>query len=32
MPRFGHKGILTEAQIKDLVALLLDPQSPVNLE
>ncbi len=30
MPRFGHKGILTEAQIKDLVALLLDPESPVN--
>lgn len=30
MPRFGHMGILTEAQIKDLVALLLDPASPVN--
>jgi sulfur-oxidizing protein SoxX len=30
MPRFGHKGILTEAQIKDVVALLMDPQSPVN--
>jgi len=30
MPRFGHSGILTEQQIKDLVALLLDPQSPVN--
>ncbi len=30
MPRFGHNGILTEAQIKDLMALLLDPQSPVN--
>ncbi len=30
MPRFGYKGILTEAQIKDLVALLLDPESPVN--
>ena len=30
MPRFGHQDILTEAQIKDLVALLLDPQSPVN--
>ncbi len=30
MPRFGHNGILTEAQIKDLVALLLDPESPVN--
>jgi len=30
MPRFGHKGILTEAQIKDVVALLADPESPVN--
>jgi sulfur-oxidizing protein SoxX len=30
MPRFGHHGILTEAQVKDLVALLLDPASPVN--
>jgi len=30
MPRFGHSGTLTEAQIKDLVALLLDPNSPVN--
>jgi len=30
MPRFGHKGILTEAQIKDVVALLADPASPVN--
>lgn len=30
MPRFGHKGILTEAQIKHLMALLLDPASPIN--
>jgi sulfur-oxidizing protein SoxX len=30
MPRFGHKGILSEAQIKDVVALLMDPESPVN--
>jgi len=30
MPRFGHKGLLTENQIRDLVALLLDPESPVN--
>ncbi len=30
MPRFGHSGILTPQQIKDLTALLLDPQSPVN--
>jgi sulfur-oxidizing protein SoxX len=30
MPRFGYSGALTEQQIKDLVALLLDPGSPVN--
>ena len=30
MPRFGHAGILTEAQIKDVVALLVDPESPIN--
>lgn len=30
MPRFGDAGILTEAQVKDVVALLLDPKSPVN--
>ena len=30
MPRFGHNGILTEQQMKDVVALLLDPTSPVN--
>lgn len=30
MPRFGHVGALNEQQIKDLVALLLDPESPVN--
>jgi sulfur-oxidizing protein SoxX len=30
MPRFGHSGTLSEAQIKDLVGLLLDPKSPVN--
>ena len=30
MPRFGHNGILTEQQIKDVVALLMDPNSPVN--
>ncbi len=30
MPRFGSMGILSEAQIKDLVALLMDPESPVN--
>jgi sulfur-oxidizing protein SoxX len=30
MPRAGHLGILTEAQIADVMALLLDPKSPVN--
>jgi L-cysteine S-thiosulfotransferase len=30
MPRLGHSGTLTPEQIKDLVALLLDPASPVN--
>ena len=30
MPRFGQHGILTEEQIKDVVALLMDPHSPVN--
>lgn len=30
MPRFGHNQILTEQQIKDVTALLLDPNSPVN--
>jgi L-cysteine S-thiosulfotransferase len=30
MPRFGAAGILTEVQIKHVMALLLDPASPVN--
>ncbi|MCI4441837.1 sulfur oxidation c-type cytochrome SoxX [Tibeticola sp.] len=30
MPRAGHKGILTEDQIRHVMALLLDPKSPVN--
>lgn len=30
MPRAGHKGILTEQQVKHIMALLLDPKSPVN--
>ena len=30
MPRFGQMGILTETQIKNLVSLLVDPESPVN--
>ena len=32
MPRFGHAGVLTQAQIRDLMALLLDPKSPVNAQ
>jgi len=32
MPRFGHAGVLTPAQIRDLMALLLDPSSPVNAQ
>ncbi len=30
MPRFGAKGLLDESQLRDLMALLLDPKSPVN--
>jgi L-cysteine S-thiosulfotransferase len=30
MPRFGHGGLLDEKQLKDLMALILDPKSPVN--
>ena len=30
MPRFGHKALLDEKQLKDIMALLLDPKSPVN--
>ena len=30
MPRFGHARLLDEAQIRHLMALLLDPKSPVN--
>ncbi|HEY8356972.1 MAG TPA: sulfur oxidation c-type cytochrome SoxX [Ramlibacter sp.] len=30
MPRSGHMGNLTEQQIRDVMALLLDPASPVN--
>lgn len=30
MPRFGYHGFLTEQQMKDLTALLFDPESPVN--
>jgi sulfur-oxidizing protein SoxX len=32
MPRFGHEGVLTQAQVKDLMALLLDPKSPANAQ
>jgi L-cysteine S-thiosulfotransferase len=30
MPRFGTQGVLAEQAIKDVVALLMDPASPVN--
>lgn len=30
MPRFGAEGILTETQLKDVMALLMAPDSPVN--
>jgi len=30
MPRAGHKGILNEEQMRHIMALLLDPNSPVN--
>ncbi len=30
MPRAGHTGILSEAQVRHVVGLLLDPKSPVN--
>ncbi len=30
MPRAGHMGILNEQQVKHIMALLLDPASPVN--
>ena len=30
MPRAGHMGILTEDQVRHIVALMLDPNSPVN--
>ncbi len=30
MPRAGHAGILNETQVRHIVALLLDPNSPVN--
>ena len=30
MPRFGHKKLLDEEQLRHLMSLLLDPRSPVN--
>jgi len=30
MPRNGDSGLLTEKQIQDVMAFLLDPESPVN--
>jgi sulfur-oxidizing protein SoxX len=32
MPRFGHAKLLNEDQIRDVMALLLDPKSPVNTQ
>lgn len=32
MPRFGHEKILDVAQMRDLMSLLLDPQSSVNAQ
>jgi sulfur-oxidizing protein SoxX len=30
MPRFAHFKLLDEKQMQDVMALLLDPKSPVN--
>lgn len=30
MPRLGHYKLLTEQQMRDVMALLMDPESPVN--
>ena len=30
MPRFGHQHLLTQQQLRDVMALLLDPKSPIN--
>jgi L-cysteine S-thiosulfotransferase len=30
MPRFGHQKLLDEEQLRNVMALLLDPKSPVN--
>jgi L-cysteine S-thiosulfotransferase len=32
MPRFGHMGLLSDAQLAHVMSLLLDPQSPVNAQ
>ena len=32
MPRFGHANLLSEDQIRHVMALLLDPKSPVNAQ
>ena len=32
MPRFGHAKLLSEEQIRHVMALLLDPKSPVNTQ
>ena len=30
MPRFGHRDILSEQQLQDVMAFLFDAASPVN--
>lgn len=30
MPRYGHRGVLSEQQLQDVMAFLFDPASPVN--
>jgi sulfur-oxidizing protein SoxX len=32
MPRMGHNGILTPAQVADITAYLVSPESPLNLK
>ena len=32
MPRFGHKALLDQTQLQHVMALLLDPKSPVNAD
>lgn len=32
MPRFGYHGVLNDKQIADIMAYMLDPNSPVNIQ